>query len=116
MNAVEILENGLDEVRIPYAEEKYYGKDAKYILYVEEDSRDRDFVDNVPTNTETFFQVHYFCPMQPKEMDDSRKVTVLIKKTLRKRGFCFTGVVRRIEENGKRHVIISCKVKRKMEE
>ncbi len=118
MTAQEVLEKGLGATGLPYAEEKYHGKDkTKYLTYIEEDIQDRDYADNNPTMTQTYYQVHYFCPSMPRESDDSRKVTVKIKKELRKLGFCFSGVVRRIEDNDRRHVIISCNVKTKnMEE
>lgn len=111
MNAVELLEESLKSTNIPYAEEKYHGESNKYLTYLEEDSKDADFADNRPQRTETFFQVHYFCPARPQSADDSRNKTLAVKKELRKRGFCFTGVTRLKEENDKRHVIINCNIK-----
>lgn len=112
MTALEILEEGLRETKIPYAEERYYGKDkTKYLTYIEEDSRDGDFADNRPQSTETWYQLHYFCPSRPKEADDSRKNVKLIKTALRKRGFCFEGTARLTEENDRRHVIMNCSIK-----
>lgn len=111
MSATEILEKVLSKTNIPYAEDLYHGKDkTKYLVYVEEDSRDGDFVDNRPRTTETFYQVHYFCPAG-KTMDDSRKVTKLIKNELRSYEFSVTGVRRLAENEGRKHIIISCNIK-----
>lgn len=107
MTADEIMELTLAQTNIPYVEGKYYGTEEKYIVYNESDQIPYLYADNAPEKQKTFYQVHYFCPLQPAAGDDSRKVTKKIRKALVQHDFCVTGTIRRTEEK-KRHIIIEC--------
>ena len=114
MTPDEIIRIALEETGIPHDEGVYNGKKDKYITYVEADQIPYMYVDNAPTEEKTFYQVHYFCPMHPREEDDSRSVTRKIRKVLQKHDFCITRTRRTFDEM--RHVIIECNLITQSEE
>lgn len=114
MTADEMIKKALDQIGIPYEEEIYHGKKDKYIVFNEADQIPYLYVDNAPMKEKTFYQVHYFCPLQPKASDDSRTVTRKIRSILQKFDFCITQTRRTSDQM--RHVIIECNVITKSEE
>lgn len=114
MTADEIIKTALEQTGIPYEEEIYYGKKDKYIVYNEADQIPYLYTDNTPMKQKTFYQVHYFCPLQPKINDDSRTVTKKIRSILQKFDFCITRTRRTSDQL--RHVIIECNIVTKSEE
>lgn len=115
MTADGTIQIALAHLAIPYREEIYYGTEKKYITYNESDQIPYLYADNASVEQKTFYQVHYFCPLQPESEEDSREITRKIRKILCRYGFCITGTARR-REDGLRHVIIECNLITKNEE
>lgn len=114
MTPYEIMEMALKKTGLPFEEEIYHGKEEKYVVYNQTDQIPYFFVDNAPVEERTYYQVHYFCPLQPKSSDDSRPITRKIRKILLKCGFCITNTTR--TQDQKRHVIIECNIITESEE
>ena len=105
------LEKALNETGIPWAEEKYCGTEKKYVVYVEELQCGFHYADNLPVDDITYFQIHYFCPLFPKDKDDSRQTVKKIKQILYRHGFSFSGATQRQREEEKwRHTVFHCNI------
>ena len=117
MKGHEILEEALDRTGLPWAEEQYSGSEKKYIVYVEELEDEFSYADNMPVDNITHFQIHYFCPLLPKDEDDSRKMVKKIRKVLREYGFSFNGGTQRQREaENWRHAVFHCNILTENEE
>lgn len=111
MNAYDKLETVLKAFGLPWAEEIYNGTAKRYITYVEELNQEFAHADNEPVDDITYFQISYFCPLYPKEKDDSRTIVRRLKKALRKEGFLFEGGIQRFgEQETWRHTVFHCNV------
>lgn len=82
------LENALKETGLPYAEDFYFGKNDKYIVWKETGATDTDFADNQPVEETTSFVVQYVC--KDRENDDTREIRKQLEVILRRHGFYVT--------------------------
>ncbi|MBD5549476.1 MAG: hypothetical protein HDQ97_19210 [Lachnospiraceae bacterium] len=111
IDACAILEKALEETGLAWAEEKYCGTAKKYVVYIEELQDEFSYADNLPVDDITYFQIHYFCPLFPKDKEDSKEAVRKIKKILRRYGFSFNGgTQRRREEEKWRHAVFHCNI------
>lgn len=82
------LKNALKETGLPYAEDFYFGKKDKYIIWKETGAYDTDFADDQPVEETTSFVIQYVC--KDKENDDTRELRKQLENILRKHGFYVT--------------------------